>query len=152
MKKDYFHDLLSAITSLTNGSIHKIIHVIGVVAIENINIYFPPAIINTITKADFPGDHPITGQRMSTRQPASSSGTTVIRINRIIDDLCAVNAVTVVLDAVPPGSLPVWCARFLLITTIATTAKVVFYDPVVSCEGVQDIIVGTMLIQGRALS
>ena len=41
-------------------SIYKIIHVIGVVAIENINICFLPAVITIIIKADFPGDHPFT--------------------------------------------------------------------------------------------
>ena len=135
VKKNYFHGLLSAIASMTIGSIHKIIHVIGVVAIENINICFPIAIIITAAfKADFPGDHPFTRGGMPTRQPASSNGATVIIFNRTIDDLFA----GLTHNAVPAGSLPVRCdmARFLLITTIVSIAHVGFRGLEVPCGGV----------------
>ena len=131
------------------GNIHKIIHVIGVVAIENINICFPIAIIAAPIKADFPGDHPFTRRGMSTSQPAGCSSTTVIIINRIIDNLCA----GLTGDAVPASSLPVWCdtAMTFLITTKVITAKVVFCDLVVCCEGVQDPVLGTNLMNGWTL-
>ena len=85
----FFLSLLSAIASMTIGRIHKMIHEIRVVAIENIDICFPMAIIVTILKADFLGDHPFTRRGMSTRQPATQISTTVIRINRMINDFCA---------------------------------------------------------------
>ena len=82
---------------------------------------------------------------MPTRQPARCRSTTTkdIEIDRIINDLCA----GLTSDAVPAGSLPVWCdiAVTFPIRTKGTTAKVVLSDLVVSCEGVQDIIVGAML-------
>ena len=78
------------------------IHKIGIVTIENINIYFPKAIIATGHKANSPGDDPFFWRGMFSRQPARCSSATVVFFNRRIKDLCA----GLTSDPIPAVSLP----------------------------------------------
>ena len=111
--------------------IYKVIHKMFIVTIEDINICLPITIIKVVIKANFPGDHPFSWRGMLTRQPACCTSTTVVLINRSINDFCA----GLTHDAIPTIALPIRSDIGIitcLITTIVITAKVMFSDHVVS--------------------
>ena len=83
--------------------IYKVIHKIFIVTIENVNICLITAIIAAVIKANCPGDHPFSWRGMPTIQPASYISTTVVTINRKINDFCA----GLTGDPVPTISLPI---------------------------------------------
>ena len=111
--------------------VYKVIHKVGIVTIENINICLTFAIISAaVIKANCPGDQPFSWRGMTPRQPAGCTSTTVKMINRKVNNFCA--ALTG--DAIPTIPLPIRSDMLMtgLITTIGTIAKVSFSDHVVS--------------------
>ena len=129
--------LLSAIAKVAIRCIHKVIHKVGIVTIENLNTRMIMAITAGSFKANCPGDHPFTRRRVPSRQPTSCISTTVIQSNRSINDLCAGLAG----DTIPTITFPLWSDIIrprppCIITTIVTIAKDSLGEHVVSWVGV----------------
>ena len=144
----YLSLLLSTIAKGTYRCINQVINEVIVVTIENIHIYcLPLAIFAIMFKAHCPGDHPLIWRGVLPSQPTSCTGATVISSNRSVNHLGS----SLACDAIPTISPPLWSNILIscLITTPGVITKVSLVDQVVSCGGVQDIIVFALFGQNR---